>query len=105
MTNRLDRLRAAGWWSEASTRRPPQLPHRPHRTGRQVIDTELTEHVANAIRLLTSHLTAYLSNLHHGPAGRNGSISRKNIRSRTVLTEMGPVEIDALCDWERHQSW
>src|SRR5207237_1425892 len=37
----------------------------------------------------------------HDPARRTGGNSRNGIRSKTVLTEVGPVRIDALRDQRR----
>jgi len=36
----------------------------------------------------------------HDPMGRNGGNSRNGVRSKTVLTEIGPVEIDVPRDVE-----
>jgi putative transposase len=43
---------------------------------------------------LEAELTAHLGYEAHDPAGRNGGNSRNGSRTRTVLTEIGPVEID-----------
>ena len=36
----------------------------------------------------------------HDPAGRNGGNSRKGARTKTLVTEAGPVEIEVPRDWE-----
>jgi len=39
----------------------------------------------------------------HDPAGRNGGNSRNGVRTKTVLTEIGPVDIEVL--WDREGSF
>jgi putative transposase len=36
----------------------------------------------------------------HDPAGRNGGNSRNGYRAKTVVTEIGPVEIEVPRDWD-----
>jgi putative transposase len=43
---------------------------------------------------LEGELTDQLGYEHGDPAGRNGSNSRNGIRAKTVLTEIGPVELE-----------
>jgi len=43
---------------------------------------------------LEGEITDHLGYDHHDTAGRNGGNSRNGHRSKTVLTEVGPVEID-----------
>jgi putative transposase len=43
---------------------------------------------------LEGELTDHLGYEHGDPAGRNGSNSRNGIRAKTVLTEIGPVELE-----------
>ena len=43
---------------------------------------------------LEAELTDHLGYDKHDPAGRNGENSRNGTRAKTVLTELGPVEID-----------
>lgn len=43
---------------------------------------------------LEGEMDAHLGYAKHDPAGRNGENSRNGKRSKTVLTETGPVEID-----------
>src|SRR5580704_12166890 len=43
---------------------------------------------------LEGELAAHLGYARHDPAGRDGQNSRNGHRSKTVLTETGPAEID-----------
>jgi putative transposase len=43
---------------------------------------------------LEAEISAHLGYDKHDPAGKNGANSRNGTRSKTVLTELGPVEID-----------
>lgn len=43
---------------------------------------------------LEGEITDHLGYEPHDPAGRDGGNSRNGHRSKTVLTEVGPVEID-----------
>ena len=43
---------------------------------------------------LEAEMTEHLGYDHHDPAGRDSGNSRNGTRSKTVLTEIGPVEID-----------
>src|SRR5580692_4418223 len=43
---------------------------------------------------LEGELDAHLGYAKHDPAGRDGQNSRNGHRSKTVLTDVGPVEID-----------
>jgi putative transposase len=43
---------------------------------------------------LESELTDHLGYEKHDPVGRNGGNSRNGARSKTVITEVGPVELD-----------
>ena len=39
-------------------------------------------------------MTDHVGYERHDPAGRNGGNSRNGTRAKTVITEVGPVEID-----------
>lgn len=56
---------------------------------KQVLETALEEEMA-----------AHLGYDKHDPAGRNGQNSRNGTRSKTVLTDIGPVELDVPRDRE-----
>jgi putative transposase len=43
---------------------------------------------------LEAEITEHVGYDKHDPAGRNGGNSRNGIRSKTVLTEIGPVKIE-----------
>jgi putative transposase len=43
---------------------------------------------------LDAEMAEYVGYDKHDPAGRNGQNSRNGTRSKTVLTEVGPVEIE-----------
>ena len=43
---------------------------------------------------LEAELSEHLGYEKHDPAGRNGGNSRNGTRTKTVLTEVGPVEIE-----------
>src|SRR5215207_9265666 len=49
---------------------------------------------------LEAELTDHLGYEKHDPAGRNGASSRNGARSKTVITEVGPVEVDVPRDRE-----
>jgi transposase-like protein len=52
---------------------------------------------------LEAEISEHLGYDRHDPAGRNGDNSRNGHRSKTVLTELGPVEVDVPRD--RHGSF
>ena len=54
--------------------------------------SQLTKRVLETA--LEAEMTDHLGYDKHHPAGRNHRNSRNGIRSKTVLTEIGPVEID-----------
>jgi putative transposase len=54
--------------------------------------TGLTKSVVETA--LEEELSDHLGYDKHDPAGRNGGNSRNGYRSKTVLTEIGPVEIE-----------
>ena len=54
--------------------------------------TTLTSRVLEAA--LEAEMTEHLGYGKHDPAGRNHGNSRNGVRTKTVLTEVGPVEID-----------
>jgi putative transposase len=54
--------------------------------------SELTRRVLESA--LEAEMTDHLGYDKHDPAGRNHSNSRNGVRSKTVLTEIGPVQID-----------
>src|SRR5215204_3136612 len=43
---------------------------------------------------LEAELTEHVGYEAHDPVGRNGANSRNGARSKTVITEVGPVELD-----------
>src|SRR3954454_23793463 len=49
---------------------------------------------------LEAELTDHLGYEKHDPVGRNGAKSRNGARSKTVITEVGPVELDVPRDRE-----
>src|SRR5215475_3980619 len=49
---------------------------------------------------LEEEISDHLGYDKHDPAGRNGGNSRNGTRSKTVLTEIGPVEIEVPRDRE-----
>src|SRR3954452_4304770 len=49
---------------------------------------------------LEAELTDHLGYEKHDPVGRNGANSRNGVRSKTVITEVGPVELDVPRDRE-----
>jgi putative transposase len=53
---------------------------------------DLTKRVLEAS--LEGEMTAHLGYPKHDPAGRDGGNSRNGTRTKTVLTEIGPVDID-----------
>ena len=58
-----------------------------------VIETALDEEMAD-----------HLGYDKHDPVGRNHGNSRNGVRSKTVLTEIGPVEIEVPATWTRRSS-
>src|ERR1700756_5135403 len=56
---------------------------------KQVLETALEEEMAD-----------HLGYDKHDPVGRNGQNSRNGTRSKTVITEVGPVELDVPRDRE-----
>ena len=62
--------------------------------------TRLTKTVLETA--LEAEMTEHLGYDKHDPVGRNGGNSRNGVRSKTVLTEIGPVEIDVPRDPRRH---
>jgi transposase-like protein len=61
-------------------------------TGPDGLLGQLTKRVLESA--LEGELTDHLGYEAHDPAGRNGGNSRNGVRSKTVLTEIGPVEIE-----------
>ena len=49
---------------------------------------------------LEEEMSEHLGYDEHDPMGRNRGNSRNGVRSKTVLTEIGPVEIDVPCDFD-----
>ena len=49
---------------------------------------------------LEAELSEHVGYDKHDPVGRNHGNSRKRVRSKTVLTEIGPVEIEVPRDVE-----
>src|SRR6188472_4421547 len=54
--------------------------------------SQLTKRVLEAA--LQAEMSDHLGYDKHDPVGRNRGNSRNGVRSKTVLTEIGPVEID-----------
>ena len=61
-------------------------------TGEGGLLAQLTKRVLESA--LEGEITDHLGYDKHDPAGHNGGNSRNGTRSKTVLTEVGPVEID-----------
>jgi len=61
-------------------------------TGEGGLLAQLTQRLVESA--LEGELTDHLGYDRHDAAGRNGENSRNGHRSKTVLTEVGPVEID-----------
>ena len=61
-------------------------------TGPGGLLSELTKRVLESA--LEGELDGHLGYAKHDPAGRNGGNSRNGHRTKTVLTETGPVDID-----------
>jgi putative transposase len=57
---------------------------------------QLTKNVLETA--LDAEMTEHLGYDKHDPAGRGSGNSRNGTRSKTVLTEIGPVEIEVPCD-------
>ena len=66
-------------------------------TGPGGLLTGLTKQSSTA---LEAELAEHLRDNKHDPAGRNRANSRNGARARTVLTEIGPVEIEVPRDRE-----
>lgn len=49
---------------------------------------------------LEAEMTEHLGYDKHDPMGRNGGDSRNGTRTKTVLTEIGPVDSEVPRDWE-----
>jgi Transposase, Mutator family len=64
-----------------------------HLVGEGGLLTGLTKAVVETA--LEEELSDHLGYDKHDPAGRNGANSRNGTRAKTVLTEIGPVEIEA----------
>ncbi|WP_030980806.1 IS256 family transposase, partial [Streptomyces sp. NRRL S-1824] len=60
-------------------------------TGEGVLLQQLTKRLLESA--LEGEVTDHLGYDRHDPAGKNGGNSRNGTRSKTVLTEVGPVEI------------
>jgi hypothetical protein len=67
-------------------------------TGEGGLLQQLTKTVLESA--LEGEITDHLGYDKHDPAGKNGGNSRNGTRSKTVLTDIGPVEIDVPCDRE-----
>ncbi|MER5916883.1 IS256 family transposase [Streptomyces sp. NPDC001982] len=67
-------------------------------TGEGGLLQQLTETVLESA--LEGEITDHLGYDKHDPAGKDGGNSRNGTRSKTVLTDIGPVEIDVLRDRE-----
>jgi putative transposase len=61
-------------------------------TGPEGLLGQLTKRVLESA--LDGELTDHLGYEPHDPAGRNGGNSRNGTRSKTVLTDIGPVQVD-----------
>jgi hypothetical protein len=61
-------------------------------TGEGGLSQQLTKLVLESS--LEGEMDAHLGYAKHDPAGRNSRNSRNGRRSKTVLTEVGPVEVD-----------
>ena len=61
--------------------------------------SSLTKRVLEAA--LEVEMSEHLGYHKHDPAGRNRGNSRNGVRSKTVLTEIGPVEIEVPRDLRR----
>src|SRR4051794_1277136 len=61
--------------------------------------TRLTKQVFETA--LEEEMSAHLGYDKHDPVGRNRGNSRNGVRAKTVLTEIGPVEIDVPRDTAR----
>ena len=71
-------------------------------TGEGGLLQQLTKRVLEAA--LDGEITDHLGYDKHDPAGNNGGNSRNGARAKTVLTEVGPVEIDVPRDREGSRS-
>ena len=67
-------------------------------TGQGSLLQQLTKVVLESA--LDGEITDHLGYDKHDPAGKNGRNSRNGIRSKTVLTELGPIEVDVPRDRE-----
>lgn len=67
-------------------------------TGEGGLLQQLTKTVLESA--LEGEITDHLGYDKHDPAGKDGGNSRNGTRSKTVLTDIGPVEIDVLRDRE-----
>ncbi|WP_435810665.1 transposase, partial [Streptomyces mirabilis] len=61
-------------------------------TGEGGLLQQLTKRVLESA--LEGEITDHLGYDKHDPAGKDGGNSRNGTRSKTVLTDIGPVEID-----------
>jgi len=69
-----------------------------HLTGEGGLLAQLTKRLVESA--LEGEITDHLGYDRHDPAGRDGGNSRNGHRAKTVLTEVGPVEIDVPRDRE-----
>jgi transposase-like protein len=67
-------------------------------TGEGGLLQQLTKRVLESA--LEGEITDHLGYDKHDPAGKDGGNSRNGTRSKTVLTDIGPVEIDVPRDRE-----
>ena len=75
-------------------------------TGEGGLLAQLTKRLVESA--LEGEITDHLGYDKHDPAGRDGGNSRNGHRAKTVLTEVGPVEIDVPRDRDgssSHRSW
>ena len=69
-------------------------------TGEGGLLQQLTKRVLESA--LEGEITDHLGYDKHDPAGRDGGNSRNGTRAKTVLTEVGPVEIEVPRDRDGH---
>ena len=69
-----------------------------HLTGEDGLLQQMTKRLLESA--LEGEITDHLGHDKHDPAGRNGGNSRNGKRSKTVLTDVGPVEITVPRDRE-----
>lgn len=83
MRMRSSRLRSGWSISQGRERRPDRAGGLLSGLTKQVLETALEEEMAD-----------HLGNDKHDPVGRNGQNSRNGTGSKTVLSDIGPVELD-----------